>query len=369
MVLIFDGNYLFYKSLFVFSSYGSKDKLLEDEKDQAMFIRKIATDMSYAIRQFGNPDHVIFTIDSRSWRKDIEIQDGSYKGHREKDESKVNWDNFYNCMNEFSKILLTRGFVVSRQEKAEGDDLMALWAKALNENGMDTVIITGDKDLTQAVDMTDSGNFTVVYNPNTKTRKIVAPKGFNKWMTAEEADIFNVESYMNRGKDLIQDALNSIGIEEIDPFYVVFEKVIMGDAGDAVPPIFTWTKDGKTFRITPAKCLRIWEILNSVKPVTDIMELPGRAAEISAAISAVVKHNPPTDLIRHNLERNTQLVFLDERIIPVSIQEAFKPNLEALLKRKTLSARTYDMHSILDGSRFISEGKTFEADIFSAFKK
>jgi 5'-3' exonuclease len=366
MVLIFDGNYLFYKSLFVFSSYGSSDKLLEDEKDQAMFIRKIATDMSYAIRQFGNPDHVIFTIDSRSWRKDIEIQDGSYKGHREKDESKVNWDNFYNVMNEFSRILLSRGFVVSRQEKAEGDDLMALWSKALVENGMDVVVITGDRDLTQTVSMQDSGNFSVVYNPNTKTRKITAPIGFKNWVTADSIDIFNADTYMNRGKDLIQDALNSIEIEEIDPFYVVFEKVLMGDAGDAVPPIYTWQKDGKTFRITPAKCARIWEILTSVKPLTDIMDLPSRAAEIANAINAVLKQNPTPDLIRHNLERNIQLVYLDERVIPTSIQEEFAPHAEALLKRKTLSARTYDMHAILEGSKFISAGKTFEADIFKA---
>lgn len=367
MVLIFDGNYLFYKSLFAFSSYGNSDRLLQDEKDQAMFIRKIATDMSYAIRQFGNPDHVIFTIDSRSWRKDIDIQDGAYKGHRKNDESKVNWDNFYTCMNDFAKLLLTRGFVVSRQETAEGDDLMALWSKHLIANGMDAIVITGDKDLTQTVAVNNAGNFSVVYNSNSKTRKIVAPLGFRKWMTTESVDIFNVDSYMNRGKDLIQEALNSISIEEIDPFYVVFEKVIMGDAGDAVPPIFTWQKDNKTFRVTPAKCLRVWEIINSVKPLTDIMDLPGRSVEIANAINAVVKQSPPSDLIRHNLERNIQLVFLDERVIPIKIQEEFEPHIKALLKRKTLSARTYDMHTLLEGSRYISDGKTFEADIFKAF--
>ena len=367
MVLIFDGNYLFYKSLFVFSSYGNGGKLLEDEKDQAMFMRKIATDMSYAIRQFGNPDHVIFTIDSRSLRKDIEIRDGSYKGHREKDESKVNWDNFYNCMNDFAKVLLTRGFVVSRQEKAEGDDLMALWSKALMKAGMDSVVITGDKDLTQCVD-SNTSNYVLVYNPNSKTRKVYAPKGFSKWMNkdSEEIDIFNAGSYMNNGKDLISDALNSIEIDEVDPFYIAFEKVIMGDSGDAVPPIFTWTKDSKTFRITAAKCARIWEILNSVKQVTDIMDLPNRAGEIASAISAVVKHIPPIDLIRHNLERNIQLVYLDERVIPVSIQEDFKPHFESLCKRKKLSARTYDMHTLLEGTKYISQGKTFEADIFKA---
>lgn len=369
MTIIFDGNYLFYKSLFIFSTYGQSGKLLEDENSQAMFVRKIATDMSYAIRQFGNPDHVIFTIDSRSWRKDIAIQNGSYKSNREKDESKVNWDAFYEIMNEFSRVLLTRGFIVSRQEKAEGDDLMALWSKALLENGMDSVIITGDKDLTQTVKTNAAGNFSVVYNPNTKTRKIVAPTGFKKWVSNDSVDLFNADTYMNRGKDLIHDALNSIDIEEIDPFYVVFEKVVMGDSGDTVPPIHTWQKDGKTFRITPAKCLRIWEILNSVKRLEDIMDLPSRSIEIANAISAVLKQNPPADLIRHNLERNIQLVFLDKRVIPTTIQEEFQPQFESLLKRKTLSARTYDMHAILEGSRFISAGKTFEADIFNALGK
>lgn len=369
MTLIFDGNYLFYKSLFVFSSYGSSGKLLEDEKDQAMFIRKIATDMSYAIRQFGNPDHIIFTIDSRSWRKDVAIADGSYKGNREKDESKVNWENFYEMMNEFSRILLSRGFVVSRQEKAEGDDLMALWSKGLIANGMDAVVITGDRDLMQTVALSDSGNFSVVYNSNTKTRKIVAPNGFRGWLNTEKVDIFNADTFMNKSKDLIHEALNSITIEEVDPFRIVFDKVIMGDAGDAVPPIYTWQKDGKTFRVTPAKCNRIWEILNSVKPVEDIMELPGRAAEISSAISAVIKQNPPVDLIRHNLERNIQLVYLDERVIPTSIQDEFEPHLLSLLKRKTLSARSYDMQSLLEGTKYLSQGKTFEADIFKALDK
>lgn len=369
MVLIFDGNYLFYKSLFVFSSYGSKGKLLEDKKDQAMFMRKIATDLAYAIRQFGNPDQIVFTVDSRSWRKDIAIQEGSYKGDRTKDESKVNWDNFYKCMNDFTELLSTKGFIISKQEKAEGDDLMALWSMALNENKMDAVIVTGDRDLTQSINLTDSGNFTVVYNPNTKTRKIVTPKGFDKWLNAENVDIFNADSYMNRGKDLIQDALNSIGIEEIDPFYTVFEKIITGDAGDSVPPVFTWEKDKKTYRITPVKCLRMWEILNAVTPITDIMELPSRAAEICSAISAITKHNPPTDLIKHNLERNTQLVFLDHRIIPESIQSEFNEKFSEMLKLKKLPSKIYDMHNILEGTNYISETKTFEADIFKAYGK
>jgi 5'-3' exonuclease len=367
MTIIFDGNYLFYKSLFVFSSYGNSGKLLEEKGDQEMFIRKIATDMSYSIRQFGNPDHIIFTIDSKSWRK--ELVDETYKANRSKDESSVNWNNFFDLMNEFSRILLSKGFVVSRQEKAEGDDLMALWSKHLLQNGMDSIIVTGDKDLTQSVDINSSGNFVVVYNSNSKTRKLYVKKGFSTWVSSEEADIFNVDSYMNRGKDLIREAMNAVDIEEIDPFYVVFEKVIMGDSGDGVAPIYTWKKGEKNFRITPAKCERIWEILNSVKPVTDILELPNRFAEIHSAIGAIYGHQPAADAVRYNLEQNIKLVYLDHRVIPQSIQEEFAPHFESLLRRKKLAARSYDMHTLLENTRFVNSGRTFESDIFKAFDK
>ena len=167
MTLIFDGNYLFYKTLFIFSGYSSGKKLLEDEKDQAMFMRKIATDMSHAIRAFGNPDRIVFTIDSRSWRKDIEIEDGAYKGTRTRDETAVDWNTFYKCMNEFGEILSKKGIIVSKEERAEGDDLMFLWADRFFQAGEDSVIITGDKDLTQCIRMNDK-NFVVVYNPNSK---------------------------------------------------------------------------------------------------------------------------------------------------------------------------------------------------------
>ena len=113
----------------------------------------------------------------------------------------------------------------------------------------------------------------------------------------------------------------------------------------------------------------MWEILNAVTPITDIMELPSRSAEICSAISAITKHNPPTDLIKHNLERNTQLVFLDHRIIPESIQSEFNEKFSEMLKLKKLPSKIYDMHNILEGTNYISETKTFEADIFKAYGK
>ena len=363
--LVFDGNYLFYKTLFIFSGYSSGKRLLEDEKDQAMFMRKIATDMSHAIRFFGNPDRIIFTIDSRSWRKDIEIEEGAYKGTRSKDENTVNWDSFYKCMNEFGIILRKKGIIVSKEERAEGDDLMYLWADRLFHAGEDSVIITGDKDLTQCIRMNNK-NFIVVYNPNSKSRKIVAPQGFAKWLRSEDYDLFDASTFMNRSKDLIAEALSAIEIQEIDPAYLIFEKVIIGDAGDAVPPIWTWENKGKTFRVTPAKAERIYEIVNRTKFVEDVYDLPNRATEIANGILATCKQTAPAEVIKSRLDRNLLLVYLDDRTIPADIQENFT-NAFDKAKDKLLSAVNYDMNYLLAETRFISAGKTFEADIFKQF--
>ena len=367
MNLIFDGNYLFYKTLFIFGGYGSKGKVLEEKKEQEMFIRKVATDFSHAIRTFGNPDRIVFTIDSRSWRKEIEIEDGAYKGHREEKTSTIDWDSFYSCMNEFGEILKAKGIIVSREERAEGDDLMYLWAQKFYEEGQDSVIVTGDRDLTQCVRF-DGKNFVVVYNPNSKSRKIVAPEGFQAWLKNEEYDLFDASTYMNRSKDLIVEATSSVPVEEIDRKYIIFEKVITGDAGDAVPPIWSWTKEGKTFRVTASKAKRMYDILNMVKPVTDVYDLPNRAAEVASSIEATCKQSAPAAVIKTRLERNLQLVFLDDRILPTDIQEKFRSSFNKAWENKELGARTYDMNALLEGTRFVSNGRTFEADIFSQFK-
>jgi 5'-3' exonuclease len=367
MNLIVDGNYLFYKTLFIFGGYSKGGKVLSSATDQEMFIRKVATDLSHAIRTFGNPSRVIFTVDSRSWRKDVEIEEGGYKSNREKDESVIDWDAFYKCMNEFAAILKKKGFIVSKEERAEGDDLMYLWADRFFADGQDSVIITGDKDLTQCV-KSDGKNFIVVYNPNSKNRKIVAPKGFSEWIKTEEYDLFDASTFMNRSKDLIAEALSSVTIEEIDADYLIFEKVIIGDAGDAVPPVWTWENKGKTYRVTASKASRIYEIMQMSNPIKDVMELPSRCVEVANGISAACKQVAPAEAVRSRLERNLTLVYLDKRIIPSDIQQAFSHAYEQEGQAKELSAQKYDMSNILEGTRFISGGRTFEADIFSQFK-
>ena len=366
MNIIFDGNYLFFKTLFVVGGYGKGGKALSEKSEQQMFIRKIATDMAHCIRAFGKPDRVIFTFDSRSWRKEVMIEEGDYKANRTKDESTIDWDSFYTCMNDFMLILTKQGYIVSKEERAEGDDLMYLWSDYFFNNGMDSIIVTGDRDLTQSV-RCNGKNYVVVYNSNSKSRKIVAPKGFSEWLKGGEVDLFDANSFMNNNRDLIAEAANAIPVEEIDPKWVIFEKVIIGDAGDNVPSVWTWVEKEKNFRVTPKKAERIYELLNRVKVIEDVYELPDRCIEVSSAINSTCKQNTSKEKIQDRLKRNLQLVYLDKRIIPTEIQEAFNGNIEKYMKKPLLGNRNYDMNTILFSTDYVAAGKSFESDFFKNF--
>ena len=69
----------------------------QDKKDRSVFIRKIATDLCSSLRDLPTGGRLIFTADSRSWRKKIEIEDGGYKSDRVKDE-KVDWTIFFDLI-------------------------------------------------------------------------------------------------------------------------------------------------------------------------------------------------------------------------------------------------------------------------------
>lgn len=363
--ITFDGNYFFYKTLFAFGTYSSNKKLLEDAKEQEMFVRKIATDVSHCIRTFGNPDKIVFTIDDSSWRKSIMIEDGGYKSNRDKDNSTIDWDAFYACMNEFAAILESKGFIISKEKTAEGDDLMFLWADAFYKDGIDNVIITGDKDASQCIKYNES-NFVAVFNPNSKNRKIIAPTGFKDWLTDDTVDIFNASSFMNRSKDAINEILNSISIEEIDPVKLIFEKILTGDSGDTVPSVWTWMIKDKNYRITPKKANQIIDYVNAIKPLENVMNLIDRSEDVAKGILEICKEIAPADVIKDRLRRNIKLVYLDYAVIPQSIQNDFANSYEKH-KNHNLSASTYDMVNLLKGSRFISQTKSIEADIFKLF--
>jgi 5'-3' exonuclease len=372
--IIFDGNYLFYKTLFVLNTHGkSKTKVLDSNQDQEMFIRKVATDMSHAIRQFGSPDRIIFTIDSKSWRKEIEIEENQgYKAHRKQDET-INWDNFYACMNEFAKVIEGQGIIVSRINRAEGDDLMYLWSRYLLKNGQNSIIVTGDKDSHQLIRLREN-NFVIIYNPNSKSRKIYADNGFKAWLKGEKIDLFNASSFMGRSQDLIHNALEKIELEEINPVTSIIRKVLSGDGGDGVPAIFNWktkNKNGeeKNNRISEGRADKIVDYIKEKHGEFTLFQLPDFAEDIVTAIKKITKQDADVEKIKQKIERNLTLVVLNHKVIPQDINENFDIHYDEKIKLATLVGKKYDLSVLLEGSRFLKEAGSFQSDIFSGLNR
>jgi len=363
MNLIFDGNYFFYKTLFTFNGYSNSKKILGSKKDQEMFIRKVATDISHSIRMFEKPSRIIFTIDSRSWRKDIPIENGGYKTNRAKTDTTIDWDSFYQCMDDFAAAIEQKGFIISREKRAEGDDLMYLWANRLLNDGQDSVIVTGDGDAVQCIRL-ENDNFIIIYNPNSKNRKLIAPHGFVEWSNkkTDEIDIFNLSEHINVNRDVITELTKKLTVEETDATYKIFEKIVIGDDGDTVPPIWSWIKNDKTYRITPAKAQLIY---NDIVKTDNPIELPNYASEFSAAIEKHCKQKVSAEVLRSRLDRNIQLVYLDRNVIPSDIVQAFDNSYFNKIKTR-IQIDTFDVNTLLGGTKYVKSNQ-YESDFFSNF--
>lgn len=379
--LIIDGNYHFHKSLHVYGHY-TNGPMLGTQRDQEMFMRKIAMDLAFAIRQFEKPDRIIFVIDNYSWRKDVDIdQNEGYKANRVKDESQVNWEAFNSLLKEFGEILESHGCIVSNLYGCEGDDLMYFWANKLYEDGEDVVIITGDGDINQLVKH-DDNNFISVYNIKSTNRKIVGAPGFGDFLKDETVSLLDASSFMGNNKDVIKKVIDKSALEEIKPEDVLFDKILMGDGGDNVPPIIQWEEKQKNDRIinrklTNSKAQRIKELLEGRGKKVDVTKLYEHAKDIHDEIKIIYDKKLPAktvkeftpELAAERIRRNTILVYLSDDTIPPEYRQSFEKHYIDVASGGYPKLEKWDMHTVLKGTKWEKGPETFEADIFSKMGK
>lgn len=370
--IICDGNYHFHKTLHVYGKHVNGPKL-SNKKDKSMFMKKIGMDFAFAMRQLGKPDRVIFTVDDYSWRKDVEIEENiGYKGNRTKDESEVDWVEFNNCIEEFSKILQSFGCIVSKIHGCEGDDLMYYWANKLYENGEDVVIMTGDGDISQLVKHNDN-NFITVYNIKSTDRKIIAATGFKDYLMNDTISLFDASSFMINNKDAIKEIINNSALDIIDPADVLFEKVIVGDAGDNVPPIVSWQetqKSGKviTRKITTKKAARIRKLLKSTVNMIDYTNLSEYYKIINQQIKIIYNQDIADEIIKKRIERNTILVYLSDKTIPNQYRKSFEEHYNSTCDSGFPTINKWDVYTLYKGTSY-ENTSSFESDIFKTLGK
>lgn len=365
--LVIDASGIFYRSLFTVGNFGGAkgEKLLDNKKSQAIFMRKLASDFSALVRSIEEPARVIIAMDSSSWRKSVAIDDGGYKIKREekKDESTINWKCFYDLTDKFCAILSQKGYIISRVPGAEADDLLFFWSKTLNDMKENVVMITGDRDLLQVVSQHENGSWTIALDPVNNRKKISLTQetlDYSKHGNApveEFADIFSPDSWTSSG-DVLSKIVNNHDILVIDTQKFCTMKVVLGDGGDDVPSVVTWRdkKDtDKTRTMTENNYQKIaatlpvildtkWQDLNS-----DLI-----VETIAATMESLKKIEVDRKLVSSNIERNAKLVILSFETIPPQIYESFKTMHQTIPDTIAVTGRD----SILNGTEWWTSDKT-----------
>lgn len=357
-----DGNYLFHKTFGIFGGYGNVDpgKILASKKEQGAFIRKITTDLCASLKMIPAGGRLIFTSDSKSWRKDVEIEDGGYKSGRVKDET-VDWTIFFDLLHSFGKHLESVGFIYSKVDGAEGDDLLMFWSDYFMGQNENCIIITGDKDLHQLARMNEKA-WSLVWNNNSKHNLLTAPSGWkdNYLNKEEETTIFNMSAAIQPDKEKFKGFLKKVQIEEIASQQFILNKILVGDKGDSVPSVWEYKLGDRIFKFTPKKAETVmsafetseWKVLDFASLLVN-EDFLNWISGLILRTSKDVDNKANRDKVRKNLLRNFTLMWLDKLMIPgkisLSCSEEIKRGLEK--PKKNLSI---DRIKILEGTEWFS---------------
>ena len=167
--------------------------------------------VNQAVRNYGI-DHVVFCLEGRSWRKDVykpykanRVVDAMSVTEAEKEENEMFWDTY----DKFTTFLREKTNVsVLRHERAEADDLIARFIH-LHPNDSHYIIST-DSDYVQ----------------------LVAPNVFQYNGVTNE--LITIDGHLDtKGRLIIDNKTKEPKLLE-DPQYLLFKKIIRGDAGDNV---------------------------------------------------------------------------------------------------------------------------------------
>lgn len=364
--LVIDGNYFLFRTLYVLPR-GSKSKaLLESNEEVQSFMSKLATDFSYQVRLFeGLIDKIVWTVDSRSWRKDF-YPEADYKGNRKQD-SGINWENFSKVSQDFIAVLTRKGVVISKVDGAEGDDLMYAWNTESVANDKSVIMFTGDRDIVQLVNKSVSGSYTILFSPAHK--KLYTFQGFSEWVNSDDEietnDIFDMMkvsvSPENQTKKLLQVLVKKkkVAVLEVDPEEFRFAKVLTGDAGDNVSPAYWYVLNGRRYGISDKKA---GEIISEFKQKHGTLshmylynnELITDLANITIRVMKA-KHMSREQIIA-NIRSNVNLMVLSSESIPGGILDEMFRFVELKLNINNLDLKGISsMKSLLEGTSYKAE--------------
>lgn len=312
MNIIVDVSYLFHKSYSIYSyMIDPEGEDLETLIQKSGMAKKFFTDLTSILRKVDTVSRVIICADSESWRT-------QYYKHYKADRSDMP-QGFHDTLDKCLETMDEAGFIVSRVEGLEADDLIALWNRKLTSGSHPVMIVSGDADIHQCVN-----SCSVVYNNRSNHSKVSAWRG--------------VRDYVLEGMEKI---LESSKIEYVDPSFVLFEKVLTGDAGDNIPSGFP--KGG----VGPKTSKKIYEKYKTKQ------HLPVREGEeYRKALEWAIEECTSKPYDMKSIMRNLQLVSLDEGNLPEDLVMEANNDIEQKVTRYNYEGN-FNYRDILLNSFFI----------------
>ena len=391
--LIIDGNFFLFRTLYVLPKPKSDEQRLKNKKEVSMYINKLATDLTYQIRLFdGLIDEIVWTLDSKSWRKDF-FPEAEYKGNRTNDSS-INWNNFSEATDRFCEILKSNGIIISKTDGAEGDDLIYAWNTQIlsdKDNPKSTIIFTGDRDLNQLVTTNKANeNHCILFSPANK--KLYTYEGFSDWLEISEEDnkqsnessnesfdFFDSLKIENTKEKEIKKTLSNIiktkklELIELNTDEFRFKKVLTGDKGDNVMSAYWYRKTTKSgqerlYGISNAKAQSIVDEfkqkhggLNILWFYNDDYLKDLRNILIRQTKAKFMKSSE----ILNNIKNNINLMILDSKTIPEDILNEMFKSIEEFksmnIKLNIKSANT--AKKLLEGTEFAKKDISISSPI------
>lgn len=246
--LVIDGHNFFFRSLWGIFRQNRRD-VLSSQNDRDIYEKKLMVDFCNTIKQMEPViNDIVFVEDSRSWRKDLLLQQ-EYKGNRRKYRENVNKDGFNTVTESFTRTLSALDVKVSRVESCEGDDLIFVWTDFLFGNGKSSLIVSTDRDLTQLVKCID-GVHVIQYAP-INNRLYVSKEtsdfieSLDKYRDFTPENLFGEMFTISVESDPFKKFVSGTNVEIVEPEIVRFKKIVSGDQSDNIYPVYYKKGDGE----------------------------------------------------------------------------------------------------------------------------
>jgi len=198
--IVIDMSNIFYRSFSIISK-SEIEFDIKSKKYQKILVEKNIIDILSLVRKFNNVSEVFLCFDSENYfRKEIDVE---YKANRNKKEKE-----FYDIQDKVLEIFNYNNFNCLKIEGLEADDLLVLCSESTEKF---TILISNDEDIRQL-----ANHKNVIFTANSLNSKIFYSE-------------LNYDLHLINNHEKL--------FTQVDPYFTLFCKLLIGCEGDNVSRI------------------------------------------------------------------------------------------------------------------------------------